>query len=369
MTSPDHLPALVASAMFELSTKRKPEAPPSTKRVVASKQGNRCAYCQAEMNADNERSFAVDTLVPHVHLQHLDTNFVLSCTSCQRRKFFLDVLAWPEFKTRVSDEQQALLLARRLEVLQCAPNHLTPQRAMVPLPRLLEHLNKRWQHPRFQVYAIHLSPLSFIGWTAAGGAKEALGQAAGLLRFAAGATHQPGLDVNLFAVPEEQFLEAVWLLIEHHAWVVPVSVEGVEPVQVDPAEFKGYWPLAWSQLSLLRRRKLNWSDPEVPRAPRVLVDNGYFRERIRKAKRDGYKAQYFEAKAALNAHYAAIQARAYPPLPFPVKHQLEKDLFALSRRAFADPKSLEGMGHRPLVDPRDRLRSWIEDYIKEHLKR
>lgn len=366
MTSPDALPALVSKAIAH-AAKRFQVKPPAWLRNASRQSGDTCcAFCGSPLDLNDPSAGELIALVP-IHLGGALTtaNRVLSCASCTRKKGNKDLPAWPGLNALASDERRKALNAQRLEVLKVSLNHLTPQRAMLPLQRLLDHLAQRWQHPRFQVYAIHLSPVSYIGWTSAAGAKEALGQAAGLLRFAAGATHQPGHDVNLFALPADQFLDAVWLLIEHHALVVPVSVEGLEAVAVDPAQFKGYWPLAWSNLSYLRRRKLRRSDPVVPRAPRVLVDNPYFRERIRKSKQEALKKQHDAARTALNAHYKAIAEGHFPALPFSIKLQLENDLAALCSRAYAKVGESEKWNHRPLVDPRDRLKGWLKDYVRD----
>ena len=215
-----------------------------------------CAYCQAPLDIRNPGQVWIDYLVPlQLGGPAVDENRVFSCPSCARSKSHKDLVSWRPFH-RLGDETARLaLLAQRRQVLAIARNHLPSTRANAPLAAVLRELEKRWEHPRFTVYAVHGKHRAYIGWTKRNGADSALGLAAALLRFGCKAVQLSTGNVVLYELDPTTFLDAVWFLIDHHALVQNVPIPSLETVALDPKNWQHTWPQHFEHLSDLRRRR------------------------------------------------------------------------------------------------------------------
>lgn len=215
-----------------------------------------CSYCLATLDPQTPRQSVIDYLVPlQLGGPPIDENRVLSCPSCARSKGTKDLVSWKEFASLGTETSRSALLVQRSQVLALAPNHLTDTRPNAPKAVVLRELEKRWANPRFTVYALHGSTRSFIGWTSRNGAKEALGLAAALLRFSCEAVPLSSGKVVLYELPSGLFLDAVWVLIEHHGLVKKLEVEGLEPAPYDPDNWQHHWAVHLEFLSDLCRRR------------------------------------------------------------------------------------------------------------------
>lgn len=215
-----------------------------------------CAFCLAPLALGKPREAVIDLLVP-VLLGGpvLDSNRVLSCVSCARSRGNLDLLGWQAFASLGSETSRQALLDQRLKVLARSLNHLPHTRAGAPMAAVLRNLETRWAQPRFTVGAVSENDVAWIGWPASLGSREALGQAAALLRFSFQATPVASGKLVLYQLPAHHFLDAIWALIDMHALVRPLSVPGLSSV-VHPLEnWQAHWPLHLEHLSDLRRRR------------------------------------------------------------------------------------------------------------------
>lgn len=322
-------------------------------RALAHADGERvCDYCQRKIDRATPRNAVIDYLVPlQLGGPAVNENRVLACPSCARSKGHKDLVSWKAFASKGTEQSRQLLLAERSKVLATALNHLTHTRINAPKATVLRELERRWSNPRFTVYAVHGSASSFIGWTKRNGAKEAHGLAAVLLRFQCQAVPVSSGKVVLYELPSDQFLDAVWLLIEHHALVKKLDVDGVEPAPHDLENWQHHWHVHLEHLSdlCLRRVRRQGSNPlkrgsaanaraqfnahgtlpdprhlvevvhpaPAPRKPRVLSEK---REAIAKRERrkvDGELARrqaFLEARAVLD-HFKARVSRGEVEAP------------------------------------------------------
>lgn len=215
-----------------------------------------CVYCQSPVDASSPKQSVINYLVPtQLGGPLVDENRVLSCFACARGKGHKDLVSWSGFHLIGDASHRQALLHQRLKVLSVAPNHLTQTRPNAPRATVIRELNRRWDNPRFTLYALHGVERSWIGWTARNGAKDALALAAVLLRYSCQAVSLQSGKVTLYELPSDKFLDAVWVLIEHHALVKQLAVDGVDSVPQDPDNWQHYWPLHLEHLSDLQRRR------------------------------------------------------------------------------------------------------------------
>lgn len=228
-------------------------------RVLASTEGARvCSYCQKNLTHDPRQS-VIDYLVPlQLGGPSVDENRVLACPSCARSKGHKDLVSWKAFSRLGDPNSRQTLLDRRTQVLAFACNHLTDTYLDARKKTVMHALEKRWDNPRFTVYAVH-GTTSFIGWTTRNGAKEALGLAAVLLRFSCKAVPLSTGKVFLYELPSANFLNAVWLLIEHHALVKKLEVDGLDAVPMDAENWQHHWSLHLEHVSDLCRRRARYT--------------------------------------------------------------------------------------------------------------
>jgi hypothetical protein len=206
----------------------------------------------------------------------LDINRVLACASCSWSKGSKDLISWRGFDSRGTQETRARLLAQRIEGLCVGFNHLTHTRHMAPKAKVRAALEERWSQPRFTVYALHGEQQGWIGWTKRCGALDALGVSAAALRFGFEASAVSTDGVTLYEVPKENFLEAVWTLIDLNSLVHRLDVPSVPSVPMDWNDWRHHWPTHLEHLSDIRRRcKRNTGmglDRPAPRKPRVYSE-------------------------------------------------------------------------------------------------
>ena len=231
--------------------------------------GVACAYCSAALDLDTPRAAVLDYLIPlHHGGPETDFNRVIACPSCERAKGNKDLLSWMSWKP-ASDADRAKLLALRLKILAVSANHLTHTRAGAPLSAVRRHLEKRFASPRFCIYVVHGEEVSWIGWTARCGAKEVLGMAAGILRYQFDAIPVGSDLVNLFELPSVFFFDAVWALIDQHAFVRSVGVEGQQAPLMDQENWQHHWQKHFTHVGDLarRRERMTGNNPWTPGTP------------------------------------------------------------------------------------------------------
>jgi len=219
-------------------------------------QSSCCAYCLTPIDGTPNRPGVIDHLVP-VQLGGplMDANRVLACPTCQRRKGHQDVVSWTAFTRSGAPSSRQAVLDRRQGVLALARNHLTPTRVNAPVVSVERALHSRWVHPRFAVHAVHGADHGWIGWTPRSGSPNTLVSAAALLRFSFHAVHAPAGRVQLYRVPGDRFLDAVWALIEQHALVQPLVVANVDSVPMEPDNWQHHWGTHLEHVADLRRRR------------------------------------------------------------------------------------------------------------------
>lgn len=215
-----------------------------------------CSYCLAELDIKAVRSAVLDFLVP-VPLGGPDVaeNRVLSCRSCAVLKRNRDLVAWEKFETLGDADHRQALLNRRSEMLSHSLNHLTQTSSHAPREKTLAALQSRWSHPRFTVYAFHGVGTSWLGWTPRNGADDAHALAAVLLRFGCQAVPHSVGKLTLYEVESDRLLDALWVLIDHHAIARPLTIEGLEGAPFDPDDWRHYWPVLLDDLADLHRRR------------------------------------------------------------------------------------------------------------------
>lgn len=215
-----------------------------------------CSYCLTPVDVKASRSAVLDYLVP-VPLggPELEANRVLACRPCAVLKRGRDLVAWDKFDGFGDADHRQRLLNRRLEMLSHSLNHLTQTARDAPMPKVLAALHSRWAHPRFTVYAFHGVGTSWLGWTPRNGADDAHALASVLLRFGCQAVSHSAGKLTLYELQSDKLLDALWVLIDQHALVRPLTIEGLEPAPVDADDWRHYWPLLFDDLADLRRRR------------------------------------------------------------------------------------------------------------------
>lgn len=311
MAASDPLTSRVATAIAQADKKLPLHHEPWHRRQLFSKWAGLCCYCNAPLDLDNPRSAVINHLVPlQLGGPPVDENRVLCCKKCSGSKGNRDLVAWSDLKAKASPNRQVELLCLRAAVLVRADNHLTPTRAGAPLVKVIAALDQRHAHPRFRCFAVHGIDHGFIGWTAQGGAEDALSLAATLMRFAHQAEPVSAGKVRLFRLPAAQFLDAVWVLIEHHGMVCPLSVDGVQEAPIDPGNWQHHWPFRSQAVADLRRRRFRGAPVSAPRKPRELSTRPgsvWQRERERRLAEHKRHFDYLDAKTALDLFKSNIE--------------------------------------------------------------
>lgn len=133
-------------------------------------------------------------------------------------------------------------------------NHLVHAPAMAPRARVEHELEKRFASPRFVVHACIGKTQAWVGWTGRFGSPDVLGAAALLLRTHAQATHERFGEGEVFSMSPARAREALWLLIEQHAIVRRVHLDGVEQPH-DPGLWDHHWDVLLPRVEDVRRRR------------------------------------------------------------------------------------------------------------------
>lgn len=215
-----------------------------------------CSYCLVPVDIKASRSAVLDYLVP-VPLggPELEDNRVLACRPCAVLKRGRDLVAWEKFGGFGDADHRQRLFDRRQEMLSHSLNHLTQTPPRGSREAFLAALHSRWEHPRFTVYAFHGVGTSWLGWTPRNGADDAHALASVLLRFGCQAVSHPVGKLTLYELESDRLLDALWVLIDHHAIVRPLTIEGLEAEAFDAQDWRHYWPVLLDDLADLRRRR------------------------------------------------------------------------------------------------------------------
>lgn len=256
MTSSPALANRVASAIAKADTPLRVRRPSWQRHASARGGAAVCAYCLAPVDVKNPYAAELDFLVPpSLGGPNLAANLVLSCLSCSRSKGHRDLVSWGGLAARTTPDNRQALLNRRSEMLSHSLNHLTQTSSHAPREKTLAALQSRWSHPRFTVYAFHGVGTSWLGWTPRNGADDAHALAAVLLRFGCRAVPHSVGKLTLYEVESDQLLDALWVLIDHHAIARPVTIDGLEAAPFDPDDWRHYWPVLLDDLADLHRRR------------------------------------------------------------------------------------------------------------------
>lgn len=256
MTHPHPLAHVIAASVVAADKPRRVRRPSWQRRASAEGGVAVCTYCLSPVDIKNPYAAELNYLVPpSLGGPDLADNLVLSCLSCPRSKGHRDLVAWVSLGSRTTPDNLQALLNRRQEMLSHSLNHLTQTPPRGSREAFLAALHSRWEHPRFTVYAFHGVGTSWLGWTPRNGADDAHALASVLLRFGCQAVPHSAGKLTLYEVASDRLLDALWVLIDHHAIVRPLTIEGLEAEPFDADDWRHYWPVLLDDLADLRRRR------------------------------------------------------------------------------------------------------------------
>lgn len=200
-------------------------------------------------------------------------NSVLMCASCGNKRGSCDITD-PLFTSRLKAPLPPETLARRVELLLHGQNHLTNTWPMAPKEKVQALLEKRYEHPRFRVFA-HASSLGcYVGFRRRKSEPQAYAGAAALLRHVHKASVEERGDLIIFQLEHRAFLPAVWEMIETNGLVVPIDLADWESNwnTVDPLDWRKCWREIYDRFNDNRRR-YRTHQTRQPWAPRTLSEN------------------------------------------------------------------------------------------------
>lgn len=233
-----------------------------------------CAFCSTALAGSSGRAWLAVALVPPQlgGPASMVENWVSSCRPCASAKGLRDVVSWSSWQASADPIQVTALLERRRSALLYAENHLTPLSRHATRERVLSHLARRFERPRFRVHAwsgmVDGEGVCLVGWSTRAGDPSAIGEALLALRMRDGAEVLASGHTHLLRLPVEAFLEAVWSLIEAHGIVLPLDVPGDGPV--DPGDWRECWRHRVMDPVSNHKRVPMTGGLALPHAPRVL---------------------------------------------------------------------------------------------------
>jgi len=212
-------------------------------KKLATQAADGCQFCGSDAGPFE----LVHFISPHVGGPHALENLLAACPECAARAKRIDWLAWRGKAKNLA----TALAAQRLDVIAHAENHLLRTREEARTkPYLLRLMRARWQHPRFVVRAA----VSQLGGLLAFPKRTPMPEGIAMLVCLHGGSPVAGAH-RIFAVPQDCFLDLVWLLIDHGAWVRRVEVDGFpDPTPPDDGPSR-WWETYTSVDDLVRRRK------------------------------------------------------------------------------------------------------------------
>lgn len=200
-------------------------------------------------------------------------NNVLMCASCAKKRGTADITD-PSFTSRLSAPLPAETLRKRSSILLQGGNHLTSLRPKAPREKVQALLEKRYEHPRFRVFAHASSVGCFIGYRMQKSEPQAYAGASALLRHVHKAAVEERGDLVLFRIPHSEFMDAVWAMIETNGLVVAVHLKDwtCEWYCFNSYDWRKVWTEIYDRFDDNRRR-YRTRQAVQPWAPRELSTN------------------------------------------------------------------------------------------------
>lgn len=200
-------------------------------------------------------------------------NTVVMCASCAKKRGTADITD-PSFTSRLSAPLPEDTLTRRREILLKGENHLTSTWPMAPREKVRALLEKRFNEPRFRVFA-HGSPFGcFVGYRRHRSEPQAYAGASAMLRHVHKGELTERGDLVIFTLARQEFLTAVWALIEMNGLVKPVDMEGMpcDWNDIDQYDWRKCWREIYDSFDDNRRR-YRTRQAVQPWAPKVYSEN------------------------------------------------------------------------------------------------
>lgn len=249
------LQTAVVHAIGEATSGRWIQVPPWRRSVIDGEEERVCLLCLADLTAPGVLAHHTLLIPPFLGGTSIKANRIRLCASCSNFRYGRDVVNWTRFKSLGTPDSHARVLALREQVLTSSANHLTATRVSAPRDKVLAALQSRWAHARVKVFAFQGTDGAFIGWTPRCGTRAALGELAAILRFGFQATPAGLRRMTLFSIPADQFLEAIWALIEHGTLVEQLQLQGHEALPLDVDDWRHWWPITFNTVGDLQRRR------------------------------------------------------------------------------------------------------------------
>ena len=231
LASPSELAAAMRERLekTQIYTSRIPEW---RRNVYADKWGGRCLYCgvpfigmKPAIDGRQPVPVTADHLFPLTQ-GGLDVtqNMITCCLSCNASKSNQDWIAWGQ-----AVDRKELMKRREGALMHGVFNHLTRDPSIRKnKKKLLEHMRKRWAHPRFTVFT----------WCGPHYATFAFKRRQNMLTEDTLAILMFQGNAQLFywdetyrqvaVVPRDRFLDTAWALIEAHGYLKRVGPRGYE---------------------------------------------------------------------------------------------------------------------------------------------
>ena len=260
--------------LSELETlKRSKQSRWKTKTLFENEE-HFCAACLSRNTGITRSTLGTSWLVPvSIGGPDIHANRVLLCRSCSTMRGNCDITD-PSFTSRLGAPLPTATLKKRSEILLRGENHLTSLRSRASRESVQELLVKRYEHPRFRVFAHASSVGCFIGYRRQQSDPQAYAGVGAMLRH----VHKAGVEVRgelvLFRLPHRPFMEAVWAMIETNGLVVAVDLRDwpCEWNCFDQYDWRKVWTEIYDRLDDNRRR-YRTGQAVQPWAPKVYSSN------------------------------------------------------------------------------------------------
>jgi hypothetical protein len=233
-----------------------------------------CCACLTPNTGNTRSPLGTSWLIPvSIGGPDIHANRVLLCRSCSTMRGNCDITD-PSFTSRLCAPLPAETLKKRFEILLHGENHLTSTWPMAPREKVQALLEKRYEHPRFRVFA-HASPVGcFVGYRKHVNEPQAYAGASALLRHVHRATVEQRSDLVVFQLKSRVFLDAVWAMIETNGLVVPIHLNNsmCSWNSVDQYDWRKVWTEIYDRFDDVRRR-YRTGQAVQPWAPKVYSTN------------------------------------------------------------------------------------------------